>query len=469
LRLVSLALPKSGEAGTIEQFLDTFTGSHRPVLDYLIGDVFSAQMEPLQQFLLQTSILSRLTGSLCDAITGRDDSAQVLEQLERNNLFLVSLDASQRWYRFHALFAEAMQHYAHRRLGETRLHEFARMASLWYEEHGLLAEAVEASLFAQEHARAAGLIQRIIAPHLVQNENQTLRRWIEQIPEQALRAYPEICLPYATAILFTSDRGAPETKSRLNCRCRSPKSTGSVRTTKPGWGGVRLSLAGRLAAKRLPRVFSFAKQALARLPEDDRQWRGSSLIMLGMDQRIAGKAGAARQTGTEALALGEAGKNIYVQLGSMLLLGEVSYQQGELHHAAQIFNRALEMTENAPMDPEQSSIRRGQALTGLGMLALEWNDLQAAEGALTQAVATSEQFPGEFLLDDSPVILAQVKFARGSSPGPAVAGSLVDQAKRSFPLRFPGVYQARLALVSGDLAGQSAGLRRRPCLATISR
>src|SRR5581483_10377471 len=101
----------------IEQFLATFSGTHRHILEYLVTEVLMTQPEPLQQFLLQTTMLERLTGSLCNAITGRNDGDALLEQLERANLFLLPLDESGQWYRYHALFAEAMQHEARLHLG----------------------------------------------------------------------------------------------------------------------------------------------------------------------------------------------------------------------------------------------------------------------------------------------------------------------------------------------------------------
>jgi LuxR family maltose regulon positive regulatory protein len=175
--------------------------------------------------------------------------------------------------------------------------------------------------------------------------------------------------------------------------------------------------------------------------------------MLGVDEMLAGKLNSARQTISEALALCEAAQNIYGTLDSMLLLGEVCYLQGDLRQAGQIFRQVLSRTENAPMDRDQASIRRGRANLGLGILALEWNDLEAAEGSVSQAVAASQQFPEEDLLADSPVILAEVRFARGDiGQAQELLESLMARANRPFLFRFPRVYQARFALASGDLA-----------------
>ena len=129
-----------------EHVLATFSGDHRHLLEYFVTEVLNAQPEPLQVFLLHTSVLNRLTGSLCDAVTGRNDSEGLLEAMERAGLFLIPLEGVGRWYRYHALFAEAMQHEARRRLGDDALRACQSRASSWYEHHGMLTEASEAAL-----------------------------------------------------------------------------------------------------------------------------------------------------------------------------------------------------------------------------------------------------------------------------------------------------------------------------------
>ena len=138
-------------------FVQAFTGSHRFVFDYLMDEVFAGQTESTQSFLIQTSILERLNASLCDAITGRMDGQAVLEELERNNLFLTALDDERRWYRYHQLFADVLRH----RLTEkspTALIELHLRASEWFENEGLVMEAVNHALAACDWERAAQLI-----------------------------------------------------------------------------------------------------------------------------------------------------------------------------------------------------------------------------------------------------------------------------------------------------------------------
>jgi LuxR family maltose regulon positive regulatory protein len=454
LHLVALALQRLKEPSDIEQYLASFTGSHRPILEYLVADVFNAQPETVQAFLLQTSFLSRLTGPLCDAVSDREDSALLLEQLEHANLFLMPIDEAGRWYRYHGLFAEAMQHYAQQRLGIHRLHELARKASSWYAEHAMLADAIEASIYAQDYPHTADLVERVIAPRLVQNEFHTLRRWMEQIPQEVLYEHPEICLSFASAILFTSNPHKTETKARL----QSP-----LEIAERHWQEVENDhKLGEIFAfrsmvewqqKDFGASYSFAKQALALLPDADHQWRGISLIMIGVDELMGGKLNAARQTLSQALAHSEASGNMYAILDSMLFIGEVCYQQGELHQAQQVFQQALSMTEDAPIDQDQASIRAARAQLGLSELALEWNDLQAAEQAVNQAIAARQQFPEEDLLADSAVVLAQVEFARGeTSQAQRSLEARLTQVNRALLLRLPRLYQARFALASGDLA-----------------
>src|SRR5690606_40275343 len=179
----------------VERFLDTFSGTHRHFLEYFVTEVLQAQPEPVQEFLMQTSVLARLTGPLCDAITGLENSAHLLEELEQAGLFLVPLDDSGEWYRYHALFAEAVEHEARNRLGEEKLTHSYRRASFWYEENGLLPEAVEAALSAGEYDQAARLIE-VLGAMPERHERHglfTLQRCLERLPEPVLYASPALC------------------------------------------------------------------------------------------------------------------------------------------------------------------------------------------------------------------------------------------------------------------------------------
>lgn len=453
LRLLSLALQSRVDQEGYEHFLNSFTGSHRPIMDYLIGDVFNGLTEPVQHFLLQTSVLSRLTDSLCDAITGRNDSALILDQLERANLFLISLDASQRWYRFHTLFAEAVQNAARQRIGESRLRELSYEASVWYEEHGMVSEAIEAVLSFQAFPRAADLIDRVIPLQLIDYEFHTLRRWIEPLPVEILRMHPNLCFTYAIAIFFTSDRYSTETSILLQPPLQIAEQVWREEDNRNKLGEL-------LAFRSLvawfqhdhSRTFVDANQALELLPEENVQWRGISLIFGGLKEFLDGRLNKARIVLTQALEVCRSAGNIYGTLDSILLLGRVHYEQGDLQQAEHFFRQVLSETENTALDRVLAQIRKGKALVGLSAIELEQNSLETAEDYASQALEIARTHPDEELQIQSSLALARVHKALGDS-AQAAQGlyELIARTMSALPLREVEACQALLSLAIGDL------------------
>ena len=474
LRLLALTLQgrTKTDPQAMEQLLATFTGSHGHIFAYFIAEVLNAQSAPVQDFLLRTCLLGRFTAALCDAVTGRTDSEQMLEQLGRANMFLLPLDDVEQsvqwarslksaplttvhWQRYHALFAEALVYEARRRLGEAMLRLLAYRASCWYAAQGLLTEAVEAALVAQAFAWGAELIERVIAPELVQNEYHTLRRWLEQLPAAVIHTHPALCMAYATAILFTSDRRAPATMTRIQPllqaaedhwrRVENPHKLGEVLAL---WAWVTWMQGARTQA--LP----VARQALAHLPPDDRQWRGICLALVGEEELLAGHLHQARATFSQTLALWQTVGNHYGLLATLLGVSEVCVKQGELQQAAQFYRQVLTTVEQITMNPHQAKMRIGNARLGLAALALEWNDLTTAEQEATDAVAIGQQAAyADFCLRGS-LILARIKQVQGET---LAAQRLLQthfaqmSPSQALPiLREARLWQARLALASGD-------------------
>ena len=358
--------------------LGTFTGSHRHILEYLVADVLSSQPEDLQEFLLQTTFLNRLTGSLCDAITGRNDSERLLEQLEHANLFLIPFDEIGQWYRYHTLFAEAMQHEARRRLGEDYLHSLYDKASRWFEEQGLLAEAVEVALSARDFARAADLIERIVGPQSNINELHTLLRWVEQLPEELLQFHPALCMSYASALLFTLDRSDPATRALIEVPLELAERCWRAAGNMPKLGEA-LAFRSQVAWWQgdLPQAFAAARQAHELPAEQGTVWSGASTLFLGVEELFAGKFDEARRTALEGRALFEAAGNAYGARAATSMLGELSSRQGELHAAAQFYRQVFAEAAEDPFDMTS-------ALIGLAALSYEWNELQKAEQEVSQ-------------------------------------------------------------------------------------
>jgi LuxR family maltose regulon positive regulatory protein len=190
----------------VSGFIESFSGSHRGVLDFLAEEVLERQPEDVRAFLLETSILGGLSGPLCEALTGRSDGQAMLEKLERDNLFLVALDEERRWYRYHPLFAEVLRD----RLGRERPEQIQVLhlkASVWNENNGGLSSAIEHALSAEDYQRAARLVERGAGRTWYRGEVATLLGWLEKLPREAMRRRPLLLIWYAAALMLVGALG----------------------------------------------------------------------------------------------------------------------------------------------------------------------------------------------------------------------------------------------------------------------
>ena len=201
-----LQLAALSAAGTADPdgFVEAFAGSHRFVLDYLVDEVLAGQPADVRSFLLDTSVLDDLCGPLCDAVTGRSDGQQLLEALERSNLFVVPLDDERQWWRYHHLFAEALR--ARLTAGGTehvgRLHHDA---ADWYAEHDRLPDAVRHALAGGDDDQAADLVELAVPGMRQRREDRTMREWLRALPEDVVRHRPLLAMHLAWARLSEGD------------------------------------------------------------------------------------------------------------------------------------------------------------------------------------------------------------------------------------------------------------------------
>lgn len=442
LRLATLALGGREDAS---HRLQTFSGAHRHIFDYLIEDVFAAQPENIQNFLLQTAFLDRLNADLCDAVTGRADSAALLAQVERANLFLLPLEGG--WYRYHPLFAEALQQYAHTK--SIDLPELRRRAGLWYEQRGVADEAVRAAFDAGEFSHAADLIERYIEPFAANNEYHTLRGLIERLPDTILEAHPKLCFTFAIGILFTSDRRDPETWKYLQRPLRMAEQRWEAAGSEPNLGQA---LAFRSMAAwwqgDIQQAFAASHHALELLPEDDIHWRAVALTNLGFEAFLAGRLNEGRHTLASAATLYEAVHNHYGRRACRMLMAEICIRQGELRRAGGLYREVL---DDAAEDPSDYAF----ALFGLAWVAYEGNDLDTAERLSRQAYQLAKELGEDETQARSGLVLAQALQARGE---PAEAQGLLGSVEAlprlyKWPLQYREARACRalLALRAGDM------------------
>jgi LuxR family maltose regulon positive regulatory protein len=407
LQLAALSLKGRGE---IADFIPAFAGSHRYVLDYLSEEVLRQQPASVQTFLLQTSVLDRLCGPLCDAVTGVPSSQAMLEYLEQANLFLVPLDDERTWYRYHHLFSEMLRHRL-RRSSPEQLPELHRGAANWYEQQGLLAEAVHHALAAPDYPHAVRLIEQATT-WMLRQERSTLKRWIEALPAEQLKCSPRLCLTYAILLAALADFEAVEpylqqTEGLLQCLPQDEAATQMLGEID----GLRANLACNCGD--LPRAIALCQRALARLPRDEVVLRSTVLLTLGTSYGYNGELAAAEQALTEALELSQAAGNLYDVMHALYLLGWKHRNSGHLHLAYRAYQRALRLVECYPQYSRSPHVSLSSLM--LSEILQEWNVLDEAAQAVSQGIEHAQQNGFEKVLSVGAIILARVRQAQGRS------------------------------------------------------
>ncbi len=456
LQLAALSLRGSEDVATV---LATFSGGQRYVLDYLIEEVLERQPEEVRSFLLQTCILDRLTAPLCDALTGRDDGQTMLERLERENLFLLALDETRGWYRYHQLFAEALRN----RLQQSdpeQVRPLHACAADWYERNGSREEAVRHALAAGEIERAAALIEYEAGELLLRGQSATLRAWIAALPDAYVRPRPLLNYFAAWALLFAGQIETVEPRLNEVERGLGDLARWDVQADAPFnpqrdlVGGLALARAA-LAAIRAdaPRTIEMCREALAHLPEESVILRGLALGYLGTAYWLAGDLAAAEKAVAETLAGSEAAGNLYYVLMATVMLGQLYMAQGKLRQAGTTFERALALSKREfGVLPSIAP-----AYVGLGELHLEWNGLEGALHHAQHAIELSTQGGDLGALISGHLLLARVRAAQGEHEGTLAALGQVEQAMPpgALPLYFTNAvaaWRARLEVQCDQLA-----------------
>jgi LuxR family maltose regulon positive regulatory protein len=431
LQMAALSLRDAGDPAAL---VEKFTGTHRYVLDYLTEEVLGRQPEDVQTFLLDTSILDRLTGPLCDAVTGRGDGQRMLRYLESANLFLVPLDEERRWYRYHHLFADLLR--ARPPADPGRVPQLHRRAAGWAEHHGLVEDAVRHALAAGEDDRAAGLAERYADEHLRRGERTTLRRWVSVLPRQAVAAHPKLCLIEALA---AADAGQLTAAEQLLRDAERALATGPARPDQAPAGLDGGALANSPAAIALLRasiaafrgdgasVTDLVHQAQAHLAENEPGPQFSCRWNLGLAAWTDGRLGEAERVFADITTEGWATGLVHLALNAGSVLGQVQQAQGQLTDALRSYRKVLELSGPAG---HSASVAAGTAHAGIADVLYQRDQLDEALRHGSAAVALSRQLSPTRMLAAALVSLARIRWARGDAAG---AWELIDEAVRTFP------------------------------------
>jgi LuxR family maltose regulon positive regulatory protein len=407
------ALSLQGKGG-VSRFVAAFTGSNRYILDYLLEEVLHRESGHVQAFLLQTSILDRLCTSLCDTVIGDwrleiDDvksqvsdlqSQGVLEHLESSNLFVVPLDDRREWYRYHRLFADLLR----QRLYQThpeRVPILHRRASAWYEESGLMAEAIGHALAAEDFERAADLIEANAEATLMRGEVATFLHWVDALPDALVHARPALCVSYAWMLLWQG-----QSLKLIESLLRDAEE-GDERVS-----GRATALRGLIAGLRgqMERTVELCSLALKQLPEGDRFVRPLALWLLRAIELAGGEGKADMQALDDVFRMSQSAGNVMLSVMIACNRAEILMRQGQPHEAAATYQKAVELATDA--QGRRLPIA-GQALVGLGELSREWGGLDAAERYLVEGIELTEQWTEVGPLE-AYIALARVRWAQGN-------------------------------------------------------
>jgi LuxR family maltose regulon positive regulatory protein len=451
----------------VSGFITALRGSSRYVLDYLAEEVLRRQPEDTRAFLLHTSVLDRLSGPLCDAVTDRADSQEMLERLERANLFTVPLDDERHWYRYHHLFSEFLREHLHRTRPdlEPRLH---RKASSWYEHNGIVHEAVDHALTAADLETAARLIEENFRDMLAHGEATLLLSWMEALPEELLRSRPWLCIPCAWALLIIGRLEAAELRVQdlermVNAGFPPDESEIPINDDElAAVSGEAAAIRAFIVRNRgdVPFSIELSRRALGLLREDNFTLRGIVAYLLGGAYSMSGDLVAAHEFLSEAITTGQRADNDFVTLLAMRGLAELHVMRGSLHRAADLYRQALRLAEQRPFPAA------GLAHVGMGELLYEWDDLDGAMRHLAEGIALGERSGSTSIILPSHALLARVKWAQGDPKGAlrviqddeTTAQSMTPSSR---DLNRLVAYGARVRLAQDDLAGATRLLEER--------
>jgi LuxR family maltose regulon positive regulatory protein len=461
LQLAGLSLRGHADAAG---FATAFGGSHRFVLDYLADEVLDRQSGEVRAFLLETSVLEHLSGELCDAVTGRKGSQEILQAIERAGLFLVPLDEMRGWWRYHHLFAELLR--ARLQAEQpSRVQALHRAAAAWCEEHELADDAVQHALAAGDTAWAARLVERHVEALLGRSEGVTLRRWLSGLPAEAARNRPRLCLAQAfgaamgfqvealEALLDDAERAfAVNGDEQYEPSLGRPQGDSVLANVPAGIAFLRSSLARLRGDAAL--AADYTEQALAHLGEDEWLMRSFVRWNTAAAEWLDGRLKPAERTLADMLAQQRAaGAGFLAGFLPMRVcydLGEVQRAQGNLHAALATYRLALpELGESS-----QAAIT-GPVHVGLAQVLYEQDELTAALDHATQGVALCRELTFTQSVATGLALVARIRHAQGDSAAALAAMGEAGEARLSPQvatlLNPVPAQRARLLLAEGDV------------------
>ena len=451
LQLAAISMQGHQDVGS---FIKSFTGSHHFVLDYLMEEVLQQQPENVQTFLLRTSILDKMCGPLCDTVlnshkdlpVGSPDGStygtqvvpgqEILEYIERANLFIVPLDSERRWYRYHHLFKDLLRQRLGQNAGASQVCELHIRASQWHEDSGLDIEAFQYAAAANDVERAERLIEGKGVPLHFRGGMGPILAWLKSLPEVEMNARPSLWSTYASVLLGSGQTLGIEEK--LQAAERALAAQGGEED------GENRDLIGRLASTRAllalsqqqeDKILAYGQRALEYLAPDNLSFRTSIMQTMAYAYVLQGERAQASRIYAEVQAATRASGATVTCIMASQGLGAIQELDNRLHEAAETYRYVLELTGGMPFPII------GEAYRGLARVFYQWNDLEAAERYWEKSVPLSRQLTNTDRSVACEVFHARLNLAKGDAAG---AVEILTQAReearrRNFIFQIPDI------------------------------
>jgi LuxR family transcriptional regulator, maltose regulon positive regulatory protein len=446
----------------VSGFIARFAGNDRYIVDYLIEEVLQRQPDDVRDFLSQSSVLDRLTGPLCDAVTGGRNGREMLEALERSNLFVVALDDRREWYRYHHLFADVLRA---RTLSDDpdRVAVNHLRASEWYEQHELTEEAVRHALAGSDFDRATGLIERAVPTIRRDRHDSLLIGWLQALPVETARRSPIVSVFYGWMLLVAGQLDAVEPwfEHAERTLTAMPRGSATPWPDTPELASLPATLAVFRAALALGRgdgraASAHARQALELAGPDDHQARGGAAGFLALASWIDGDVTTAAETFAQAIASHRAAGNLVDELTDSAALAHMWLAAGRAGEARRLLQGALERVKVSAVTAPRGTADLHLVLSEI---ELEAGDLGRAKWHLENASAVEKRVgmgENRFRLF---VAMAKVVSVEGD------LSRAIDHLERAEQVYKPGLVpllrpiaamRARMSIAQGNLVEAAA-------------
>jgi LuxR family maltose regulon positive regulatory protein len=397
----------------ISSYLATVSGTDRYIADYLVDEVLSHQSAETQQFLLRTSVLDRLSGSLCDAVLETTGSQKVLEQLERSGLFIIPMDNNRIWYRYHHMFAEILSHRLAGALQDHDIRGLHERASVWLMERGMPEEAIDHLLVIGAHERAAQAVQAAVEQALAEGKFKTILSWLRGFPHDQLEKNAFLAMLNAYLLFEIGDPTGYETwiqvaeKTLANtCNRAGRQDREAARLC-----GALSTIKGAYACSMgdTEEAMDHATRALELLPEDLSYWRLAALVVIGFGHQFLGHYAEAIAGFQETARLSLQAGNLFLSFVSSALLANLAWKTGDLELVIQTCREAL------VLDARQGHkiLFAGFIYLLMGELLYYKGDLRAAQRHLERGLALVEPNGAEYSTIHGHFTLGRVRLALG--------------------------------------------------------